>query len=85
MNLCITLAVVIDDHDERVTHVIRAEEHIANTPRHILLLEAFEWDIPAYAHLPLVLGQDKQKLSKRRNALPMTDYAKVGYLPEAVC
>ncbi len=78
------LAVVIDDHDERVTHVIRAEEHIANTPRHILLLEAFEWDIPAYAHLPLVLGQDKQKLSKRRNALPMTDYAKVGYLPEAV-
>jgi len=78
------LAVIIDDHDEGVTHVIRAEEHIPNTPRQIVLIEALGWDIPAYAHLPLVLGPDKQKLSKRRNALPMTDYAKMGYLPEAV-
>ncbi len=78
------LAVIVDDHDEGVTHVIRAEEHIANTPRHILLLEALQWDIPAYAHLPLVLGPDKQKLSKRKGALPMTEYARLGYLPEAV-
>jgi glutamyl-tRNA synthetase len=78
------LAVIIDDHDEGVTHVIRAEEHIANTPRQIVLIESLGWDIPAYAHLPLVLGTDKQKLSKRKGALPMTDYAKEGYLPEAV-
>ncbi len=78
------LAVVIDDHDEGVTHVIRAEEHIANTPRQILLHEALGWQIPAYAHLPLVLAADKQKLSKRKGALPMTEYSQEGYLPEAV-
>lgn len=78
------LAVVIDDHDEGITHVIRAEEHISNTPRHILLHEALGWDIPAYAHLPLVLSLDKKKLSKRKGALAMTDYAKLGYLPGAV-
>jgi nondiscriminating glutamyl-tRNA synthetase len=78
------LAVVIDDHDEGVTHVIRAEEHIANTPRQILLIEALGWDIPHHAHLPLVLGPDKQKLSKRKGALAMTEYAKEGYLSEAV-
>ncbi len=78
------LAVVIDDYDEGVTHVIRAEEHIANTPRHILLLDALGFAIPEYAHLPLVLGPDKQKLSKRRGALPMTEYSGQGYLPEAV-
>lgn len=78
------LAVVIDDHDEGITHVIRAEEHISNTPRHILLHEALGWAIPQYAHLPLVLSEDKKKLSKRKGALAMTDYAKMGYLPEAV-
>jgi glutamyl-tRNA synthetase len=78
------LAVIIDDHDEGVTHVIRAEEHIANTPRHILLIEAMGWELPKYAHIPLVLGPDKQKLSKRKGALPMTAYVKEGYLPEAV-
>jgi glutamyl-tRNA synthetase len=78
------LAVIVDDHDEGVTHVIRAEEHISNTPRHILLYEALGWEIPQYAHLPLVLTIDKKKLSKRKGALAMTDYAKMGYLPEAV-
>jgi glutamyl-tRNA synthetase len=78
------LAVVIDDHDEGVTHVIRAEEHIANTPRQMLLIEAMGWELPKYAHIPIVLGPDKQKLSKRKGALPMTAYAKEGYLPEAV-
>jgi len=78
------LAVVVDDHDEGVTHVIRAEEHIANTPRQILLHEALGWNIPAYAHMPLVLSADKQKLSKRKGALAMTEYAKDGYLPQAV-
>jgi len=78
------LAVVIDDHDEGVTHVIRAEEHIANTPRQMLLIEAMGWEIPNYAHIPIVLGPDKQKLSKRKGALPMTEYANQGYLRDAV-
>ncbi len=78
------LAVIVDDHDEGVTHVIRAEEHIANTPRQILLIEALGWNPPHYAHIPIVLGLDKQKLSKRKGALPMTTYANQGYLPDAV-
>lgn len=78
------LANVIDDHDEGVTYVIRAEEHLANTPRQILIFEALGWEIPQYAHLPLVLGPDKLKLSKRRGALPMLAYRDKGYLPEAV-
>jgi glutamyl-tRNA synthetase len=78
------LAVIVDDHDEGVTHVIRAEEHIANTPRQILLLEALGWEIPHYAHLPIVLGKDKQKLSKRKGARAMTEYAKKGYIRDAV-
>lgn len=78
------LANVVDDHDEGITHVIRAEEHLANTPRQILIFQAMGWDIPTYAHLPIVLGTDKQKLSKRRGALPMLDYRNMGYLPGAV-
>ena len=78
------LANVIDDHDEGVTYVVRAEEHLANTPRQILIFEALGWTIPTYAHLPLVLGPDKLKLSKRRNALAMLEYRDRGYLPEAV-
>ena len=78
------LANVIDDHDEGVTHVIRAEEHLANTPRQILIFEALGWDIPTYAHLPLVLGPDKLKLSKRRGALAMLEYRNKGYLPDAL-
>lgn len=78
------LAVVVDDHDEGVNHVIRAEEHIANTPRQIALHQALGWDIPAYAHLPIVLGTDKQKLSKRKGALPVTSYVEQGYLADAV-
>jgi glutamyl-tRNA synthetase len=78
------LAVIVDDHDEGVTHVIRAEEHIPNTPRQILLIEALGWQHPVYAHIPIVLGPDKQKLSKRKGALAMTAYAGEGYLRDAV-
>src|SRR3972149_13556 len=78
------LAVVIDDWDEGVTHVIRGEEHISNTPRQILMLEALGAPIPVYAHLPLVLAPDRSKLSKRKGALPLTDYREMGYLPEAL-
>lgn len=78
------LAVVVDDHDEGVTHVIRAEEHIANTPRQILIHEALGFAIPAYAHLPIVLGPDKSKLSKRKGAIPVVEYLERGYLPAAL-
>ncbi len=78
------LAVVVDDHDAGVTHVIRAEEHIANTPRQILIYEALGWAIPHYAHLPLVLAPDKTKMSKRKGAVPVIEYLERGFLPEAV-
>lgn len=78
------LAVVVDDHDEGVTCVIRAEEHLANTPRHILIMEALGYSIPEFAHLPLVLTPEKQKLSKRHGATAMYQYKELGYLPQAV-
>ncbi len=78
------LAVVVDDHDEGVTHVIRAEEHIANTPRQILIHEALGFAIPTYAHLPLVLAPDKSKMSKRKGAVPVVEYLERGYLPGAL-
>lgn len=78
------LAVVVDDFDEGVTHIIRGEDHVSNTPRQILIQKAIGAPTPMYAHLPLVLGTDKQKLSKRKGALAVTDYRDKGYLPEAL-
>ncbi len=78
------LAVVIDDHDEGITHVIRAEEHIANTPRQILIHEALGFGLPRYGHLPLVLAPDKTKMSKRKGAIPVVEYLERGYLPAAL-
>jgi glutamyl-tRNA synthetase len=78
------LAVVVDDFDEGVTHVIRGEDHVSNTPRQILIQRAIGAPTPIYAHLPLVLGTDKQKLSKRKGALAITEYRDRGYLPEAI-
>jgi glutamyl-tRNA synthetase len=78
------LAVVVDDFDEGVTHIIRGEDHVSNTPRQILIQRAIGAPTPHYAHLPLVLGEDKQKLSKRKGALAITEYRDLGYLPEAL-
>ncbi len=78
------LAVVVDDFDEGVTHVIRGEDHVSNTPRQILVQRAIGAPTPIYAHLPLVLGLDKKKLSKRRGALALSEYRKQGFLPEAI-
>ncbi len=78
------LAVVVDDFDEGVTHVIRGEDHVSNTPRQILIQRAIGAPTPIYAHLPLVLGTDKQKLSKRKGALAITQYRDLGFLPEAI-
>lgn len=78
------LAVVVDDYEMNITHVIRGEDHISNTPRQILIQEALGAPRPAYLHLPLILGKDRSKLSKRHGALPILDYRDKGYLPAAV-
>jgi glutamyl-tRNA synthetase len=78
------LVVVIDDALSEITHIIRGEDHISNTPRHILIYEALGLMAPHYAHIPLLLSPDRTKMSKRKGALPITEYRKMGYLPEAV-
>lgn len=78
------LAVVVDDWDEHITHVVRGEDHISNTPRQILLQQAIGAPTPVYAHLPLILGSDRAKLSKRRGAKAITEYRALGFLPEAI-
>ena len=77
-------AVVVDDADAGVTHVIRGEDHISNTPRQILIQEALGFSRPTYAHLPLILASDRSKLSKRKGAVAVTEYLARGFLPEAI-
>jgi len=77
-------AVVIDDAEMKITHVIRGEDHISNTPKQILLQEAMNLPRLEYAHLPLILGPDHSKLSKRHGATSLMDYQEAGYLPEAL-
>ena len=76
--------VVVDDWDMGITHVIRGDDHVNNTPRQINLLKALGAPVPVYGHLSMILGDDGQKLSKRRNSVAVTDYEARGYLPEAV-
>ena len=77
------LGVVVDDIDMRISHVIRGADHISNTPKQILLYQAAGAPLPEFAHLPLILGPDKQRLSKRHGATSVMAYAEIGYLPEA--
>ncbi len=77
-------AAVIDDYEMKISHVIRGEDHISNTPKQLLIYEALGLIPPKFAHLPLILGQDRSKLSKRHGATSLTDYRKQGYLPEAM-
>jgi glutamyl-tRNA synthetase len=77
-------AVVIDDYDTKISHVIRGEDHISNTPKQILLYEALALPIPQFAHVPLILGPDKSKLSKRHGATSLSEYKEQGYLPETL-
>jgi len=77
-------AAAVDDGDMRITHVIRGEDHISNTPKQILIQEALGFQSPLFAHLPIVLGSDKSKLSKRHGAASIKEYREEGYLPEAV-
>ncbi|HKR64187.1 MAG TPA: glutamate--tRNA ligase [Thermoanaerobaculia bacterium] len=76
--------VVADDHDMRITHVIRAEEHLTNTHRQVLIYRAMQWDVPHFAHVSLILGQDRTKLSKRHGATSVSAYADEGFLPDAM-
>ncbi|MAG11320.1 MAG: glutamate--tRNA ligase [Parcubacteria group bacterium] len=78
------LAVVVDDHLMEISHIFRGEEWIASTPKHVLLYEAFGFDVPKFAHLPLLLNADKSKLSKRQGDVAVEDYIAKGYLPEAL-
>jgi glutamyl-tRNA synthetase len=77
------LAVVVDDMTMNISHVIRGDDHISNTPRQIAIIEALGGEIPKYSHLPLLLGADRSKLSKRHGAKAVTGYKEDGYLPEA--
>jgi glutamyl-tRNA synthetase len=77
------LGVVVDDLDMEITHVIRGADHISNTPKQILLYQAIGAPVPEFAHLPLILGPDKQRLSKRHGATSVMAYAEMGYLPDA--
>jgi glutamyl-tRNA synthetase len=78
------LSVVVDDIDMEITHVIRGDDHISNTPKHVLLFGAFGRQMPAFAHVPLILGTDKKRLSKRHGATSVTEYQRQGYSSEAM-
>ncbi|CUH62634.1 Glutamate--tRNA ligase [Thalassovita gelatinovora] len=73
------LAVVVDDHDMGVTHVIRGDDHLNNAARQMMIYDAMEWDVPVWAHIPLIHGPDGKKLSKRHGALGVDEYQKMGY------
>ena len=77
-------AVVVDDYEMKISHVIRGEDHISNTPKQMLLQEALDFAHPEYGHLPLILAPDRSKLSKRFGAVSIIDYREQGYLPEAM-
>jgi len=78
------LANIVDDHLMKISHVLRADEWLSSTPRHILLYSALGYELPLFAHLPMILGSDRSKLSKRHGATSMTKYRDQGYLPQAM-
>src|SRR5262252_9596585 len=78
------LSVVVDDIDMEITHVVRGDDHISNTPKQVLLYRAFGRPVPQFAHVPLILGPDKKRLSKRHGATSVMEYPRLGYLPEAM-
>lgn len=78
------MAVVVDDHDMGVTHVLRGDDHVSNTPKQILLYQALGWELPVFGHVPMILGPDKQKLSKRHGARAVIEYEQDGLLPQAL-
>ncbi|MFH1258346.1 MAG: glutamate--tRNA ligase [Elusimicrobiota bacterium] len=77
-------AVTVDDHLMEISHVLRGDDHLSNTPRQILLYQAFDWGLPQFAHFPMILGPDGSRLSKRHGATSVGEYEELGYLPEAL-
>jgi len=78
------MSVVADDIDMEISHVVRGDDHISNMPKQVLLYEAFGRPVPAFAHVPLIMGADKKRLSKRHGATSVMEYQRLGYLPEAM-
>jgi glutamyl-tRNA synthetase len=78
-------AVVVDDHDMAITHVVRGDDHLTNTFRQVQIYLAMGWDMPAFAHIPLIHGADGAKLSKRHGAVSVLEFREQGFLPEALC
>jgi len=74
----------VDDHFMKITHVIRGDDHVSNTPRQVLLYEAMGWEVPVFGHSPMILGANKERLSKRHGATSVSQYRELGYLPEAM-
>ena len=74
----------IDDYSMKISHVLRSEEHLANTLRQMMIFEAFSWSLPLYGHLSIILGEDRKKLSKRHGAVSCSEYKKQNYLPDAL-
>jgi len=77
-------AVVVDDHDMAISHVIRGDDHLSNTPKQVMLYWTLGWQQPQFVHVPLILGSDKKRLSKRHGAMSVSEYEAIGYLPEAM-
>lgn len=78
------MAVVVDDHDMEISHVLRGDDHVSNTPKQILIYKALGWELPVFGHVPMILGPDKQKLSKRHGARAVVEYQQDGLLPQAL-
>ena len=78
------LGVVVDDHNMKITHIIRGEEWLSSTPKHVLIYQAFGWELPIFAHLPVIRNKDHSKMSKRKNDVSVLSYRDKGYLPEAL-
>ena len=78
------LGVIVDDHLMGITHIIRGEEWLSSSPKHVLLYEAFGWDLPVFAHLPIIRNRDHSKMSKRKNDVSILSHRDKGYLPEAI-
>jgi glutamyl-tRNA synthetase len=78
------LSVVVDDIDMEITHVVRGDDHVSNTPKQVLLYDAFGKPVPQFAHVPLIMGPDKKRLSKRHGATSVMEYPRLGYIPEGM-
>lgn len=78
------MAVVVDDHDMGITHVMRGDDHVSNTPKQVLIYQALGWELPIFGHVPMILGSDRQKLSKRHGARAVIEYQEDGLLPHAL-